>query len=236
MSFILDALRKSENERQRGAVPGIAHVSFAIPRHRLPTWALTVIVMLGVSVVALAGAWWQSTRSERGNATVDSATTIEVPIAVPAQGASRERVATEPLPPTPSARPTLPLANVVGRDPDGAREAASARTDTPPALDEAPSGVAADAVGATTATRAAPAARPTLPSAAALAAEGVTVPDLRLDLHVYHKDRPQDRLVIVNGSRYREGETLREGPRVVAIDPTGAVLTYLGRDFLLSPE
>jgi hypothetical protein len=75
-----------------------------------------------------------------------------------------------------------------------------------------------------------------LPSAAALATEGVAVPALRLELHVYHRDRPADRLVIVNGNRYREGEALAEGPRVVAIDPTGAVLSYQGREFLLSPE
>ena len=79
-------------------------------------------------------------------------------------------------------------------------------------------------------------AQPTLPSAAALAAEGVALPELRLELHVYRRDRPRDRLLIVNGSRYREGETLAEGPRVVAIDPTGAVLSYQGREFLLTPE
>ena len=51
MSFILDALRKSEHERQRGAVPGISHVPLAAPRREVPRWAFGVIGMLAVAVI-----------------------------------------------------------------------------------------------------------------------------------------------------------------------------------------
>ena len=57
-----------------------------------------------------------------------------------------------------------------------------------------------------------------------LIADGVALPPLRLELHVYYRDRPNERFVIVNGGTYREGEALREGPRVVTIEPTGVVL------------
>jgi general secretion pathway protein B len=232
VSFILDALRKSENERQRGAVPGIVHVPFATPRQRLPTWALAVIVMLGASVVVLGGSWWQSTRSERAGAEPGGsrvAPATDVPIAIPPQSAPSERLAAEPLPPAAIGGTNVPLANVaLGRGADA--------SPLPPAEGPPLSGRAAvEATGPATAPEAA-GARPTLPSAAALAAEGVAVPALRLELHVYHRDRPADRLVIVNGNRYREGEPLAEGPRVVTIDPTGVVLSYQGREFLLSPE
>ena len=41
MSFILDALKKSEIERQRQTVPGLMDTRIAGRRNRLPTWAGT---------------------------------------------------------------------------------------------------------------------------------------------------------------------------------------------------
>ena len=57
MSFILDALRKSESERQQAAAPSIARIPSAVPQHGLPTWAIATMGALGVGVVALAVAW-----------------------------------------------------------------------------------------------------------------------------------------------------------------------------------
>jgi hypothetical protein len=76
---------------------------------------------------------------------------------------------------------------------------------------------------------------PTLPSPAALAAEGIAVPPLRLELHAF-APRPADRYVFINGTKYVEGARLAEGPEVVSIEPNGAVLSYLGRRFLLSTQ
>jgi len=49
MSFILDALRKSENERRRDAAPGIAHIPPAAPRSHAPPW----VWALGLGVLAI---------------------------------------------------------------------------------------------------------------------------------------------------------------------------------------
>ena len=62
------------------------------------------------------------------------------------------------------------------------------------------------------------------------------MPELTLDLHVFYRDRPADRLVIINGQRYREGEMLREGVYLEAIEPVGAVLSQRGRRFLLTAQ
>ncbi len=58
MSFILDALRKSEHERQRSAVPGLSQVPLAAPQPQMPRWALGVLGVLIAAVVVLGGAWW----------------------------------------------------------------------------------------------------------------------------------------------------------------------------------
>jgi general secretion pathway protein B len=61
---------------------------------------------------------------------------------------------------------------------------------------------------------------------------GTNIPALRLDLHAYAA-RPQDRWVMINMHKVREGDTLPEGVRVDSITPDGAVLSYHGSSFLL---
>ena len=74
---------------------------------------------------------------------------------------------------------------------------------------------------------------PVLPSAASLEAEGIAVPKLVLQLVAFY-DSPAERYVFINNARYKEGATLAEGPRVLSITTNGAVLSYLGREFMLT--
>ena len=64
------------------------------------------------------------------------------------------------------------------------------------------------------------------------AAATTQLPQLRLDLHVF-APAPQDRFVMINMHRLREGDTLPEGVHVDSITPDGAVLSYNGSKFLL---
>ena len=206
MSFILDALRKSEHERQRSATPGIAHVPFGATRRELPAWAIAVIAVLALAVLALGGAWLRSEWSggahearERGAA--------ETPVAPPPAEAPRaERTAELAVAreATPRSLPAQSSVRDVAASPSPALASAAPRN-----------------------------AEPVLPSAAALAAEGIVVPPLQLQLLAYY-DRPADRYVFINGTKYVEGATLAEGPKVVSIESSGAVLYYAGRQFLLS--
>ena len=61
------------------------------------------------------------------------------------------------------------------------------------------------------------------------------LPALHLDLHVY-SNQVQQRFVFVNSRKYREGDTLAEGPVVERITPDGAVLNFQGRQFKLSND
>jgi general secretion pathway protein B len=77
-------------------------------------------------------------------------------------------------------------------------------------------------------------AGPKLPTADEVTAAG-GVPALNLDLHVY-STKPAERMVFVNSHKYREGDTLQEGPVVEQITADGAVLSYGGNRFKLTSD
>jgi general secretion pathway protein B len=54
MSFILDALKKSETDRQRQNGPALFEVRVAPPRNALPLWAVGLAVLLAVNLVIVA--------------------------------------------------------------------------------------------------------------------------------------------------------------------------------------
>jgi len=212
VSFILDALRKSEHERQRSEVPGLSQVPLATPQPQLPRWALAVIGVLVAAVLVLGGAWWQSTSGPADGAAPTVERSVELPppslrSAVPQQAA-----------------PSRPLS----QDPSGASLASAVAPSADATETGAPAVVALPPLDA-------PSDTPALPTPAALAAEGVLLPTLRLELHAFSA-QPRERFVFINGRKYVEGERLVEGPQLVEIEPKGAVLTHAGRRFLLVQE
>jgi hypothetical protein len=54
MSFILDALKKSENDRQRQSGPALFEVRVAPPRSRFPSWAIALVALLAVNLGVIA--------------------------------------------------------------------------------------------------------------------------------------------------------------------------------------
>jgi len=58
MSFILDALKKSETDRQRQTAPALFEVKVAAPRRRFPVWAIALGVLLGVNLLVVV--WFLS--------------------------------------------------------------------------------------------------------------------------------------------------------------------------------
>ena len=219
MSFILDALRKSEHERQRSTVPGLSQVPLATPQPQLPRWAVIVMGVLAAVVVALGGAWWTSMRAPAE--LEPPAQTVERSVELPPPSAA--------VAPREAAPPRLapPDRGQESREPSLASAAGTAAPTVPAATPTPPAGAAAQLE--------LPADAQSLPSAAALAAEGVALPPLRLELHAFNAE-PRNRFVYINGRKYVEGERLVEGPSLASITPTGAVLTHAGRRFLLVQE
>jgi hypothetical protein len=60
------------------------------------------------------------------------------------------------------------------------------------------------------------------------------LPELKLNIHVY-SEQPRQRFVLVNGERFRTGDTLADGVRLVEIRREGAILDFRDYRFLLDP-
>jgi general secretion pathway protein B len=71
-----------------------------------------------------------------------------------------------------------------------------------------------------------------LPTAGDLAAGGTSLPELKLDIHVYSKN-PAERFVFINMRKYLEGQSLQEGPVLEKITTDGVVLNQHGLRYAL---
>lgn len=261
MSFILDALRKSEHERQRQAGPGLAEAAVAAPRTRTHAWATAAIVLF---VVNLAVVGVLLMRRAQDAATTSAPATPSPSSAGPGAVEPRPTAAASEPPPVatsqppelpPMLRPAVPapvapatrnpLQEEVSDHPlslDEHTVADAARVPPgPPVVTRAPSGGGSviyetlpEADPVTSPSHAAPAPeRRELPTADEMLAGGV--PELRLELHVF-SNVPAERFAFINSRKYREGDTLQEGPRVDEITRDGVVLDFRGRRFLLPRE
>jgi general secretion pathway protein B len=233
VSFILDALKKSENDRQRQTSPALFEVKVAAPRRKFPMWAVGLAVLLGVNVVVLA---WLLMR-QPAPASAAGPTAANTTAAAPAPGDSAGRMVTLTMPAdsasTVTVSPNHPEAGVVAPSsaPPLAEEPLLSGQEpaVPPDYD---ANDYAPALTVTQANEAAERRAGSIPSRDEVIARGTQLPDLRLDLHVYAPN-PAERFVFINMRKLREGEALPEGVRVEEITPGGAELSYRGKRFSL---
>lgn len=231
MSFILDALKKSEVERQRQSMPGLMDTPAARRRSGLPLWALLLGVLLVLNVAVLAVILIR-------NATPNGAA---APVATPKKRNQAPAVVAETI--QPAAEHFSPL----GAPPVYAPEI-PVPTEAPAAAE---TGVAPLVAPRATSQRSAPRAaqrRPepvlidedaqadnaeVLPSINELNLSGTqALTELHLDVHVY-ATKPAERFVYINMRKYHEGSSLPEGPVVERIRRDGVVLSYRGLRFIL---
>ncbi len=226
MSFILEALKKSDGERQRQAGPALFEVRSATPRGSLPSWAIALGVLLLVNIVALG---WFVLRSPEGAAPAPaSASATNAPAVAPA-AAPTAGVSPPSTAPT-NARPVLPPREATPTD---ATHSDATRFEAPAAAGEAEN--PADYAEALPESSAA-IERDFVPGLAQLPASIANqLPPLHLDMHVY-ATRKTDRFILLNMQRLREGDATRDGVRVEEIMPTGVVLSFRGTRFLLERD
>jgi len=215
MSFILDALRKSEIERQRQNGPSIAEFPVAREDRRLPIALIAIGFLLAVNLAVIL---FFMLRNEDGTAAEPEPAAPAPLAAAPAtdaaatpapQSALQSQLA---LPEMPEEPPAIYYDDAATLPPDAPDPTLMPETPVP---------------GADVTYGNAPAQEP---SSVVAAATGL--PELSVDLHVFAAD-PAKRAVFINGRRYTQGAQIAEGPVVEEITRDGAVLSYRGRRFVL---
>jgi general secretion pathway protein B len=242
MSLILDALKKSEAERQRQTGPTLLEVRVSAPRRRYPIWVIAVGALLAINILLLlifvlhrpaataqpaaqSGASAPASTAPGGTATPPALASTPAS----ASGAAVLPAGTQPPGALPASvapmaaggsEPPLATGPSVGGDPGLLESAADGLAAHNPADDE-PAVPAGDAGHYAS-----------LPSFSDV---GGDLPALRLDLHVY-AERPRDRYALINMHRVHEGDVLPEGVRVLAITREGVALDWRGQEFMLHPQ
>lgn len=204
MSYILDALKKSEEERNaaRGGANDTPRESAVVIRHNWP--AIGALLLLLNAILAVLLVWWNAAPTAE---TADTAI-IETPATSPSNTANENATAA-----------TI-------RDPDADLAAQLRAKRESQALLPASTAPAPAVLPPLPPSDKVPFLRQ-LPLA-----YQQSLPELAVNIHVYSPQTEQS-ILYINNRNYRAGEFLQEGMRVEAIVPDGAVLSYRERYFKL---
>ena len=210
MSFILDALKKSETERQQQGPSDFANVPSSHESTGAPRWLWALGLLLAVNLAVLLGVLLRNDSPE------------SVPASAQASGAQQE--------PASSASFSEQIREAREKD-------SATRTSAGPTTERAAEPAVEEPVAVPAQPRPQPEFNvAALPTADELIANGqLQMADLHLDIHVY-SEKPADRFVFINMVRHREKSRLAEGPRVQEITPEGVILDYRGTRFVLPRE
>jgi general secretion pathway protein B len=229
MSYILEALKKAEQQRGLGRVPGLGSVHEpargGVRRGWL--WAVLGVLILNAAVL-LVLFWPDHWRDRRVDAGVPSG---PQPAAYDTEGLdeqplSSRAVQAEDQEPTGdlAVQPRLPAPTLDERRQEKlvTRPAAVADMRIPARSQQTePKPVEAAKI-------------PTWPQIPGYLLEQLSG-SLRLDVHVF-ASRPADRFVLINMKKYHQGQQLQEGPRLDEITSDGTILSFRGERFRLQAQ
>ena len=209
MSFILDALKKSETDRQQQGNAEFAGVPTSPATPSVPRWLWVIGVLLAINLTALIGLLLKPDTATTPAAVPAAVETSNIPVAETVSLSSfEEQVAAAQF-------NTGPQQTGISVD---AAEVTAAPLVRPVLISQNPSAIAAADL------------YPTIQEVRASGSSNL--PELHLDIHVY-SSAPEDRFVFINMVKLREGSELTQGPRVAEITPDGVVLEHHGQSFLL---
>ena len=208
MSYILDALKKSDRERPREGA--------ALPLHEVPAFrvrprgarrgGIVAAVVLLALTAGVAGAWIARSVGEARQQAIGTTAAIVIPV--------------------------VPAAAEVGAQADASLKADSAARDSTVMSQPPVDNVAIAATGESALSSSAPGASVTREGLLELwqltEAEQRYLQGLDVSFHVHSND-PAQRAVIINGLRAKEGQSLGEDLRLAEIVPDGIVLEFQGQ-------
>lgn len=241
MSYILDALKKSQRQRELGSVPRLTTEQRPVSRTRSGLLSWTVAGVALAVAGALAMLYWPNSRTvpqadmrAAGSGVADPlATSVDqrqpapgsfVPSEVEQAGGGQEVVSAVPVTRSPAVAPEE-APGELSTGPEAAGGFATSKADVvgaPP--DERVAAPGGTAPVAQTPEEGGSAQSVPLLSELAYAAQS-SIPAQSLNVHVY-APTPKERFVFLNMHKHREGERTRDGVLVEEITPEGVVLRY----------
>ena len=219
MSYILEALKKSDQQRQRGATPTlqVAQVTLAAPRRPMFIYyGLLAAVLLGAGIMIGWLRPWQP----------------EQPLAATILLGTEPVAAISPIPISQQAAPAPLTAPPEMHGAIKPNNPAPVNSGTPGAAapipdksmpDKSISGKSASIARVAQEQKAIPFAELPLPIQR-------EIPAMTVQLHSY-SGNPGERLVYVNSTRLREGDSLMPGLTLEQITPDGMIFSYKGYRF-----
>lgn len=230
MSYILEALKKAELQRDIGQVPGIGSEHEKPSRAVTGKWLWVVVAFLGLNLVLLVWLLWPPGSGPDIRNGYDPEFTQPDPVI-------REQAvvsAPSPVPPPPVVNPArragpevvLSAAAPVVTEPEPAPDPVSEQPaltervyeeevqEFQPVEEEAATDLDSLPVW------------PQIPGHLFQQIKG----GINLDVHVY-SDSPQDRFVLINLQKYHAGDQLQEGPLLDEITQEGVILSFQGQQF-----
>ncbi len=239
MSYILDALRKSDQLRQRGAAPTLllGQAAATAPKRPAPLWyGMLALVLLGAGI---AIGWLRPWQPE------PAAPAPTVVAAKPAEmGQGNPPPAAPEVTPKPQpeqqvrksvpAAPSVPAPAPALAQPQAASPRIKSQGAPPKAAAQAPKKAAASVPEPAPSGHAAAGAAP-VPSVTAMGELPLAVqqelPPMSISVHAY-SGKAAERLVGINGRLLHEGDEVAPGLKLEQITPTGMILSYKGYRFL----
>lgn len=208
MSYILEALKKSDQERKQGEVPGLqsVHIPVTVDSHSSNRWLYIVIVLLLLSlafVIGMLRPW--SYQPGQDVAIIQTVTPVVVETEVPVKETPETKIIETPQSLVskeiqPTAVETFKQVEVVKEPTVVIEQTPSLEMDAVPHLSEMPSLVQQ------------------------------AIPDMSFAGHVYSSQVSQ-RSVIINGHSMSEGDVIINGLKVEQIIQNGVVFNYQGQLF-----
>ena len=247
MSYLLEALRKSERERQEKSpipslqTPAVEWESGEEARTRSP-WLMVAVLAICLNTILLAVLVWRfgfANDSDTARTGADSHTVAPAAGQAPAQTEAVTSAATTAMPPViilQQPAQQTPAVIVREREPITARAA----TDNTRSVRPLPAAQAPLNDNRRSDSAAAPAPVENL---AGTDGELISVhelplatrqqlPPLSMNSHIY-ANNARDSFVMINGMSLSPGQAISDGVQLVAVVPEGAVLSFQGQRFLL---
>jgi general secretion pathway protein B len=209
MSYILEALKKSDQQRQLGATPTLQAAQVTVPAPKRPLfiyYGLLAAVLLGAGIMI---GWLRPWQPELPPPVIE-------PIAAKSPISISQQAAPAPLTAPPEMLGAM-KPNNPALDSSGTPSAAAPIPDKPmPEKSASIAGVAQE--------------QKAIPFDELPPQIQQEIPAMTVQLHSY-SGNPSERLVYINSIRLREGESLMLGLRLEQITPDGMIFSYKGYRF-----